>query len=148
MDDNYQEYFILNYFCKKQIPEFFYNHLNRNETKTPRLAKEFSLIFTFINQYLFYILELDILYLLFFISLKRSELFMDSDQWQYLSFHYRRTLSLESSSSFPSLPDQYNVCSLIDVLLLPIIRYDVEVNVSYVKLFMYIFMNNKTCNFD
>ena len=64
---------------------------------------------------------------------------MDSDQWQYLSFHYRRTLSLESSSSFPSLPDQYNVCSLIDVLLLPIIRYDVEVNVSYVKLFMYIF---------
>jgi len=70
---------------------------------------------------------------------------MDSDQWQYLSFHYRRTLSLESSSSFPSLPDQYNVCSLIDVLLLPIIRYDVEVNVSYVKLFMYIFINNKTC---
>ena len=66
---------------------------------------------------------------------------MDSDQWQYLSFHYRRTLSLESSSSFPSLPDQYNVCSLIDVLLLPIIRYDVEVNVSYVKLFMYIFIN-------
>ena len=65
---------------------------------------------------------------------------MDSDQWQYLSFHYRRTLSLESSSSFPSLPDQYNVCSLIDVLLLPIIRYDVEVNVSYVKLFMYIFI--------
>ena len=61
---------------------------------------------------------------------------MDSDLWQYLSFHYRRTLSLESSSSFPSLPDQYNVCSLIDVLLLPIIRYDVEVNVSYVKLFM------------
>ena len=73
---------------------------------------------------------------------------MDSDQWQYLSFHYRQTLSLESSSSFPSLPDQYNVCSLIDVLLLPIIRYDVEVNVSYVKLFMYIFINNKTCNFD
>jgi hypothetical protein len=73
---------------------------------------------------------------------------MDSDQWQYLSFHYRRTLSLESSSSFPSLPDQYNVCSLIDVLLFPIIRYDVEVNVSYVKLFMYIFINNKTCNFD
>ena len=72
---------------------------------------------------------------------------MDSDQWQYLSFHYRRTLSLESSSSFPSLPDQYNVCSLIDVLLLPIIRYDVEVNVSYVKLLMYIFINNKTCNF-
>ena len=60
---------------------------------------------------------------------------MDSDLWQYLSFHYRRTLSLESSSSFPSLPDQYNVCSLIDVLLFPIIRYDVEVNVSYVKLF-------------
>ena len=65
---------------------------------------------------------------------------MDSDQWQYLSFHYRRTLSLESSSSFPSLPDQYNVCSLIDVLLLPIIRYDVEVKFHQVKLLMLYFL--------
>ena len=79
MDDNYQECFILNYFCKRWVPEFFCNPLNRDEAKTPRLAKEFSLIYTFINQYLLY-LGTGYIVLLFFISLKRSELFMDSDQ--------------------------------------------------------------------